>query len=412
MADTNSTAPDVVGNPDASFWRFSRSSGWDLTHTTSSPPAGQRLTLTTTTAPITIAAAKTALVVVDMQNLFLSPAMSSSSTPHTDTGTDTGTDTDADADTKLTPGLAAEAALLGTAFPAARAAGIRVVHVTWGLDEGSLAALPPVLHRVFGFRAIARGGDGEEFDEENGGIGPGGDLGSRILPDGTSVAAGRLLVRGQWNTALHGGFQDAFDESLQEAVPQVRFQKERLSGFFLGRDGDAGRGGGGPKDLVEFLDEEGITTLLFAGVNTDQCVLASLKDACDLGFDTVLLRDGCGTNSPDFARLMVEYNARRCWGFVSSCEALAAAVKAAEAAAAAAERARYGHAGLRLHEFVAVGRRATTITDTHLSHLPAVVLALQVRRGENGVVSRVNVAEIDEGAWIAARPAWKFVVLM
>ncbi|KAK3368822.1 isochorismatase [Lasiosphaeria ovina] len=321
MADTNSTAPDVVGNPDASFWRFSRSSGWDLTHTASSPPAGQRLTLTTTTAPITIAAAKAALVVIDMQNLFLSAAMSSSSTTRTDTDTDT--------DTKLTPGLAAEATLLGTAFPAARAAGIRVVHVTWGLDEGSLAALPPVLHRAFGFRAVARDGDGEEFDEENGGTGPGGDLGARPMPDGTSVAAGRLLMRGQWNTALHGGFQDAFDASQHAAVPQVRFHKERLSGFFLGRDGSAGRGGGGPRDLVEFLDEEGITTLLFAGVNTDQCVLASLKDACDLGFDTVLLRDGCGTNSPDFARLMVEYNARRCWGFVSSCEALAAAVEAA-----------------------------------------------------------------------------------
>lgn len=78
----------------------------------------------------------------------------------------------------------------------------------------------------------------------------------------------------------------------------------------------------GAEEIVEFLKGEGITTLLFAGVNTDQCVLASLQDACNLGFDTVLLRDGCGTSSPDFAREAVEYNAKRVWGFVSSCRDL------------------------------------------------------------------------------------------
>ncbi|KAK3359157.1 hypothetical protein B0T25DRAFT_532111, partial [Lasiosphaeria hispida] len=40
--------------------------------------------------------------------------------------------------------------------------------------------------------------------------------------------------------------------------------KNRVSGFW-----------GGSTPVVEFLREEGITTLLFTGVNTDQCVFSS-----------------------------------------------------------------------------------------------------------------------------------------
>lgn len=59
-----------------------------------------------------------------------------------------------------------------------------------------------------------------------------------------------------------------------------------------------------------------------------------------------------------------------------------------------------------LREFVAVGRRAIA----EIPDLPAVVLALQIR-WENGLASRVNIAEIEESAWIAAEPAWKLVAL-
>lgn len=38
------------------------------------------------------------------------------------------------------------------------------------------------------------------------------------------------------------------------------------------------------------MKEKGIKALLFAGVNTDQCVLATIQDASKHGFDTVLLR--------------------------------------------------------------------------------------------------------------------------
>lgn len=66
----------------------------------------------------------------------------------------------------------------------------------------------------------------------------------------------------------------------------------------------------------------GITTLLFAGVNTDQCVSGSLQDAFTRGYDCVLVRDGCGTTSPKAATEAIEFNcARTCW-FVADCEGL------------------------------------------------------------------------------------------
>ena len=69
----------------------------------------------------------------------------------------------------------------------------------------------------------------------------------------------------------------------------------------------------------EFLQKEGITTLLFAGVNTDQCVGGSLQDAFTKGWDCILLTDACGTTSPGFAKECVEFNCAKTWGFASSC---------------------------------------------------------------------------------------------
>jgi len=177
--------------------------------------------------------------------------------------------------------------------------------------------LPPVVFRIFGFSETGEAcgpGGVKEIIKPGGGVGH--DIGHVTLPDGSTVAAGRMLMRGYWNTALHEPLQRGFDESQKTALPDVCFHKSRLSGFW-----------GGSTPCIEYLRERGITTLLFAGVNTDQCVLASLQDACNMGFDTILLKDGCGTSSPEYATKMVEYNCRRSWGFVSSCKALAEGVE-------------------------------------------------------------------------------------
>ena len=64
-----------------------------------------------------------------------------------------------------------------------------------------------------------------------------------------------------------------------------------------------------------------IDTLLFAGVNTDQCVMGSLMDAHFLGYDTVLLSDCTATSSPRYCWDASLYNAKMS-GFVAESGAI------------------------------------------------------------------------------------------
>ena len=287
----------VVGNPKSKFWLFHLDHGSDLTHPSSpdQAPSGWRIKLPTTTMPVTVAPEKTALIIIDMQNIFLSPAMF---------GKVRG------------EGHEAEDTLLRTGIPAARNAGIQIVHVTWGISEEELDVLPPILFRAFGFSEAGKDHEPDGTKEVESDVGVGDDIGEVKLPNGSTISAGRLLMRDQWNSALHDPLQQEFDKSQTTTLPDVRFHKSRLSGFW-----------GGTTRCMKYLKEKGIPTLLFAGVNTDRCVLASLQDACNMGFDTVLLKDGCGTNSPEYATEMVELNCRKSWGFVSSCQGLENGVK-------------------------------------------------------------------------------------
>jgi nicotinamidase-related amidase len=74
--------------------------------------------------------------------------------------------------------------------------------------------------------------------------------------------------------------------------------------------------------LDSILRNLGATTLLFAGVNLDQCVLCTLQDANFLGYDCILLEDGCATTSPDYCVAATLYNVRQCFGFVASAKLL------------------------------------------------------------------------------------------
>ncbi|KAG8219784.1 hypothetical protein J3R82DRAFT_756 [Butyriboletus roseoflavus] len=57
-----------------------------------------------------------------------------------------------------------------------------------------------------------------------------------------------------------------------------------------------------------YLQENGITTLLFGGVNTDQCVGGTLVDAYFRGYDCVLVGDITATTSPAGGLENVFYN--------------------------------------------------------------------------------------------------------
>jgi nicotinamidase-related amidase len=127
---------------------------------------------------------------------------------------------------------------------------------------------------------------------------------------GEEVHVGNMLMRDQWNTALHPPLAAAYSPS------DAWVHKNRMSGMW-GQD----------PDCEVFLRKEGLRTLLFAGVNTDQCVNGTLTDAFSKGYDCVLLNDGCGTTSPESAREGVEFNAANTVGFMTSCEMLAEGVK-------------------------------------------------------------------------------------
>lgn len=100
---------------------------------------------------------------------------------------------------------------------------------------------------------------------------------------------GRCLVAGEWNADVYG----PLGEDVQEG--DVHCAKNRMSGLWC--EG---------QPLWSFLkgeeeEEEGVQgekkTLLFAGVNTDQCVLGTLADAYNAGWDCVMVEDCCATTT-------------------------------------------------------------------------------------------------------------------
>lgn len=309
---TSSTEVDadksiLVGTGD-STWIWS-SHGWDLTQLpdcrTSHPDYG--VDIECELVNVKVDPAKTALLIIDMQNIGLHKALDPPSAPAM---------------------YAAEKAIYNYAVPAARKLGLQIIWLDWGLTEQDLLNLPPAEVRVFAFEANTdktdyglsdprEDPDDPQFflkygERPNLKRLPGAELGEITLEDGTRVNAGRVMMRGYWNTALYGRLASLYQRGKACSRPDVWIDKNRNSGLCF--DNSA---------LNEYLRTEGIRTLLFAGVNTDQCIGSTLQDAHARGYDTIMLKDGCGTDSPLYAKASYEFNCTRAWGFLSSCKALA-----------------------------------------------------------------------------------------
>jgi len=139
---------------------------------------------------------------------------------------------------------------------------------------------------------------------------------------GKEIDAGRLLMRDQWNAALYPPLDKLYEEGTKlESRPDVWIHKNRMSGMW-----------GGTTACQDFLEKEGIRTLMFTGVNTDQCVGGSFTDSFSKGYDCIMLSDGCGTTSPEYAQQCFEFNAARTFGFLAKCEDLSKAVEGMEKA--------------------------------------------------------------------------------
>jgi nicotinamidase-related amidase len=233
-------------------------------------PPPRPLSLPTTPQAITLDLARTAVLIIDMQNDFCAPG---GWVDHL--GADYRPDR-------------APIAPLQRLLPPLRAAGASVIWVNWG-NRPDLANMPPNQIHL--------------YKPHGAGVG----LGDPLPGSGAPV-----LQKDSWAAAV-------VDELLP-APDDLRVDKYRISGFW-------------DTPLDGILRNLAIRTVLFAGVNTDQCVLCTLQDANFLGYGCVLLSDCCATTSPAYCTEATLFNVQKCFGFVTDSAAVLAALATAPSAA-------------------------------------------------------------------------------
>ena len=227
-------------------------------------PAPKPVTIAATRQSVTADLRRTAMIVIDMQNDFCTAG-----------GWVDHIGGDYRPDRKpIKP--------LQRLLPALRRAGVPVIWVNWG-NRPDLANMPPNQIHLY-----KRDGTGVGLGEP--------------LP-GTGA---RVLEKDSWAAAV-------VDELAQEKG-DVKVDKHRISGFW-------------DTPLDSILRNLGTRTILFSGVNTDQCVLHSLTDANFLGYGCLLVEDCCATSSPDYCRQATLFNVEQCFGFVTDSRRVLAALR-------------------------------------------------------------------------------------
>jgi len=123
-------------------------------------------------------------------------------------------------------------------------------------------------------------------------------------PTGAGVGLGDPLPKNNAPVLTAGSWAAAVVEELEQLPQDIRVDKNRMSGFW-------------DTPLDSILRNLGKTTLLFGGVNADQCVMTTLQDANFLGYDCILLKDCTATTSPDYCWQATLYYITQCIGFVT-----------------------------------------------------------------------------------------------
>ena len=204
--------------------------------------------------PIDVDPATTALIVVDMQNAYLSPG------GYLDlVGFDVGG----------SPPVIAEAAAV---IAACRAAGIPVIYLQNGFaPDGSDVAGPaaPVWHKSNALKFM------------------------RANP----AYDGKLITTGTWDHAIV--------DALAPQAGDVVVPKSRYSGF-------AGT------NLDQVLRSRGVRTVLIEGVATNVCVESTLRDAYHREFFPVLVTDATLAAGPAGTQEAVEFNVRSFFGWCTT----------------------------------------------------------------------------------------------
>jgi nicotinamidase-related amidase len=226
--------------------------GADSADLTRTAAAPRRVTFPAEPKRVTIDLGRTAAVIVDMQNDFCHPD-----------GWLAGIGVD------VTPARA-PIGPLARLLPALRGAGVPIIWLNWGTRPDRLN-LSPALRHVY----------------DPAGLGAG-------LGDALPRTGARVLQAGSWSAQV-------VDE-LAPAEGDIRVDKHRMSGFW-------------DTPLDSILRNLAVTTVLFAGVNLDQCVLHTMADANFLGYDTLMLEDCAATTNPEFCRQATLLNVRQIFGF-------------------------------------------------------------------------------------------------
>jgi nicotinamidase-related amidase len=237
-------------------------------------PARPPVALRLPTAPqaITIDLRRTAIIVVDMQNDFCAKG---------------GWVDQIGADYTAGRGPIKP---LRALLPALRKAQVPVIWLNWGNRPDRMNNPPPTLHI---------------FKPTGVGFGIGDPLpGSRAA----------VLTKDSWAAAV-------VDE-LKQKPGDIKVDKYRISGFW-------------DTPLDSILRNLGVKTIMFTGVNTDQCVLHSLADANFLGYGCILVEDCCATTSPEYCTTSTIWNVQRCFGFVTDSKTIVGALKGSTRAARA-----------------------------------------------------------------------------
>jgi len=224
----------------------------DAADLTRPAPTPRPVSLTAQPKRVTFDLARTALIIVDMQNDFCHPD-----------GWLAGIGVDV-------AGARAPIAPLRRLLPVLRAQGVPIVWLNWG-TRPDRANLSPALRHVY----------------DPAGIGGG-------LGDASPRTGARVLQASSWSA-------QTVDELVAEP-DDIAVAKHRMSGFW-------------DTPLDSILRNRAVTTVLFAGVNLDQCVLHTMADANFLGYDTLLVEDCAATTNPGFCRDATLLNVRQIFGF-------------------------------------------------------------------------------------------------
>jgi nicotinamidase-related amidase len=256
MPDT-STNTDLheIGSSPNYKWRVN-AGHVDMTMT---GPAPVPLTIKAEPQSLTIDLARTAVVVIDMQNDFCAKGgwvdyLGADYTPDR---------------APIEP--------LQRLLPALRGAGVPVIWVNWG-NRPDLANMAPNQHHLY-------------------------------KPKGTGIGLCEPLPGSGAHVLQKDSWAAAVVDELKIEPHDIRVDKYRISGFW-------------DTPLDSILRNLGIRTVLFAGVNTDQCVMCSLTDANFLGYGCVMVTDCCATTSPDFCTEASIWNVKKCFGFVTGSDSI------------------------------------------------------------------------------------------